>query len=85
MALPGRTARTNADRVQVELLRAAGTARRFARARSLSESTISLARRAIRERHPELSEREVLLRFVEAHYGRELAQRVRSRLVHVEE
>jgi len=82
MALPGPSASTKADRVQIELLRAAGTAKRFARARSLSESTISLARRAIRVRHPGLSEREVLLLFVETHYGRELAERVRCRLAH---
>lgn len=69
-----------ADAVQVRLLREAGTAGRFARARSLSASVIGLSRRAIQRRHPEWSERDVLLEFVALHYGRELAERVREHL-----
>jgi len=69
-----------ADRVQVELLRGAGPARRVALCRSLSASVISLARRAIRARHPEYSEREVALAFVELHYGEELASELRDHL-----
>lgn len=69
-----------AAKLQVQLLRAAGTASRFARARSLSASVIGLSRRAIRRRHPDWSEREVLLEFVALHYGRDLAGRVRKRL-----
>jgi len=61
-------------------LREAGTAGRFARARSLSASVIALSRRAIRRRHPEWSEREVLLEFVALHYGRDLAARIREQL-----
>jgi hypothetical protein len=80
MALPPRFVNDSADRAQIELLRAAGTAKRFARARSLSASMIALARRAIRVRHPELSEREVLLRFVATHYGERLALGLRRRL-----
>jgi hypothetical protein len=66
--------------VQIELLRAAGTEGRAARAFALSELVISLARAAIRERHPELPESEILLRFAQIHYGHELAQAVRRRL-----
>ncbi|HUH01105.1 MAG TPA: hypothetical protein VML75_03860 [Kofleriaceae bacterium] len=80
MAQPPVDTNADADRVQVELLRRAGTARRFAAARSLSASVISLARRAIREREPGLSETEVSLRFIELHYGADLAHRVREYL-----
>jgi hypothetical protein len=70
----------SADLVQVDLLRSVGAARRFQIARSLSASAISLARGAMRRRRPELSEREILLWFVETHYGRELAHDVQRHL-----
>lgn len=69
-----------ADRVQVELLRAAGPSRRAALCRSLSASVISLARQAIRTRHPEYSDRDVALAFVELHYGTQLAMDIRRYL-----
>lgn len=69
-----------ADQAQIELLRAAGQGRRAALCRSLSASVISLSRQAIRTRHPEYSEREAALAFVELHYGRELAEHVRRHL-----
>jgi hypothetical protein len=80
MARPVRSTSPAADEIQVRLLRNAGTAGRVARARSLSQSVIGLSRRAIQRRHPEWSEREVLLEFVAVHYGRELADRVRHHL-----
>jgi hypothetical protein len=80
--LPARSADTDADAeaVQLELLRRAGTARRAAMALALSAQVIGMARRALRRAHPELSETEAALRFVELHYGRELAEGVRRRL-----
>ena len=66
--------------MQVELLRRAGQAGRFARARSLSTTVITLARKAIREQMPGASDEEVGLRFVEVHYGADLAGRVRAYL-----
>ena len=80
MAIPVVSSSAAADRVQVELLRRAGAARRFELARSLSASAISLARAAIQERDPGSSEREVLLRFVASHYGAALARAVRRHL-----
>jgi hypothetical protein len=77
MAQPTEAHVTKADRVQLQLLRAAGMGRRAALARSLSASVIQLARAALRRRHPEHDEREILLTFAELHYGRELAARVR--------
>jgi hypothetical protein len=70
----------DARRVQVELLRAAGPARRGQLAVSLSQTTRELALAALRRVHPDLSEQEIRLRFAEVHYGRELADKVRARL-----
>jgi hypothetical protein len=70
-----------AARVQVDLLRRAGTAKRAALALSLSHTVISLSRRALRERMaPETSERELLLRWAAVNYGEDLAERVRRYL-----
>ena len=69
-----------AHRIQVELLRKAGNARRAALALAWSQRVIELSRRAIRRRHPEWSERRVRLEFVALHYGPELAEQVRRYL-----
>lgn len=69
-----------AEAVQIELLRKASPSKRFALMRRLSEQTISLAKRAIRRANPDASEQELNLIFVEIHYGRELAQRLRAYL-----
>lgn len=69
-----------AERVQIELLRRAGATRRAQMALSLSATTIALARRAIRRRHAGTTAREVGLRFVELHYGADLAEAVGQRL-----
>jgi hypothetical protein len=69
-----------ADTVQRGLLRAAGLTGRFAAAQALTVNVVSLSRRAIRKRHPSWSEADVLLEFVRLHYGRELADAVRSHL-----
>lgn len=68
------------ERAQIELLRKASSATRFARARSLSQTAISLARRALRRRHPNLTEREIALLWVEHAYGEALASRLREYL-----
>lgn len=70
----------SAEAVQLELLRRAGTARRLALTLSLSSSAIRSSRRAIARRHPELDERDLLLRWAELHYGADLAARVRAYL-----
>ena len=61
---------------QIELLRAAGPARRFAVARSLTRTVGSLSRRALRRRHPGATEAELNRMFVELHYGADLARRL---------
>jgi hypothetical protein len=62
------------------LLRSATVADRFAQTCSLTATAISLSRRAIARANPDLSPEEVDLKFVELHYGRRLANAVRSYL-----
>jgi hypothetical protein len=69
-----------AEKVQIGLLQRAGVARRAHMALGLSAQVIGLAHRAIREAHPGLSATEAGLRFVELHYGAELAAGVRLHL-----
>ena len=69
-----------AERVQIDLLRRAGPARRARLALSLSATVIGLARRAIRRSVPGASEEEVGLLFVDRHYGHDLASEVRRDL-----
>jgi hypothetical protein len=69
-------------RVQISLLRKAGMERRLQLTFSLSSSAIQLSRAALRQRYPNLSERELRLKFVALCYGEELAGRVRRYLEH---
>jgi len=80
VALPPAPTSSTAGQVQLDLLRRAGTARRFALARSLSSTVIELSRQAIRARQPGLDDTGVLLRWAELHYGPELARKIRAHL-----
>lgn len=66
------------EKVQIELLRQATVAERFAMMESLSAMAVGLSRRAIARAHPELTPEELKLKWVELHYGKELAARVRE-------
>ncbi len=66
--------------VQMELLRRASISEKLGLVQSLTSAVVSLCRQGIRERHPEYSERDVDLRFVEMNYGRGLAEGMRQRL-----
>ena len=70
----------HAEKVQIDLLRKASTGERFALMCSLTATAISLSRRAIARANPDLSPQEVDLKFVELHYGKELAGRLRGYL-----
>jgi len=59
----------DAEVIQIELLRRASPAHRFALARSRSATTMALARRALRRAHPDESNEEIAVRFVALHYG----------------
>ena len=63
---------------QIELLRAAGPARRAAIGLGMSTLAIRMARQAIQRRHPEWSELEVNLFWAEVHYGKKIADQVRA-------
>jgi hypothetical protein len=69
-----------AEAFQIELLRRATAAKRVGLALSFSATMISLARRAIERAHPDLSDEERSLMFVDLHYGRELAGDLRRHL-----
>ena len=73
-------AHAEAERVHIRLLREAGLQRRVQLACDLTRTAIRLSRAAIQRRHPEWSEREVGLRFVELCYGAEAARGLRERM-----
>lgn len=66
-----------AERIQLDLLRNATVARRATLARSLSATTLQLARRAIEQANPESDENEIAVRFVATAYGPGLAEGLR--------
>jgi hypothetical protein len=66
--------------LQADLLRQATPARRVQMALSLSAAVIGLAHAGIRRRAPAISDLDARLRFVEIHYGTDLALAVRARL-----
>ena len=67
-------------RLQADLLRQATPARRVQLALSLSASVVQLAYAGIRRRSPGISDVDARLRFVETHYGADLAREIRARL-----
>jgi len=67
-----------AEQWQLRLLREKSPAERLAMAVRLTSEVIRASRRAISRAHPELTEQEVGLLFIELHYGRELADAVRQ-------
>jgi hypothetical protein len=67
-----------AERVQIELLRKASPIKKFGIVRSLSQSLIQASRRNIQQLHPDITEEELRLIFIEMHYGKEIANRMRS-------
>jgi hypothetical protein len=68
----------DAERTQRDLLRRASAAERISLMRSLSTSLLWASRQSLREAHPEWSERELGIRWVELQYGRTLAAELRD-------
>lgn len=66
--------------MQIALFRASTLERRIALALSLSKTVLSLSRTAIRQAHPDVTEEEVDLLFIEYQYGEKLARQVRAYL-----
>lgn len=69
---------TDAEEVQLELIRQMPPSVRLEKALALSCEVIRMSKAAIRRRHPEFSEDEVGLKFIELNYGDELADSVRA-------
>ena len=66
----------DAERRQIELLAQAGPARRLALARSLSQTTIEMSRRAIGRRYPHLSPEQCAVKLIALCHDEELARRL---------
>ena len=73
---------TKVLQAQAALLREAGPTRRAALGLAMTTQALAMSRRAIQQRHPDLSEQDVLLLWAEIHYGKALADRVRVHLMH---
>ena len=69
-----------AERVQIELIRKAPLTKRIALMEAWSQFLIEANKQSIRQAHPNASEEEVRLIFVEMHYGKKLADGVREAL-----
>ncbi|MDO8681089.1 MAG: hypothetical protein Q7R30_21430 [Acidobacteriota bacterium] len=83
VTIPPRPADTSveAERVQIDLLRKAPVSRRLRLAWSLSATVIGVARRALARAQPDASQQDLDLRFVELHYGPDLAAALRAELI----
>lgn len=66
----------DAERTQIELLRSLTPTQRVGIALDLSEAIRQLSLRALRNRMPEATEREVGIAFIRLHYGDDLANEV---------
>jgi len=64
----------------IELLRQATPAQRITQTRIMTAIAMNRSRQEIAQAHPELSPEELRLKFIEVHYGRELADQVREYL-----
>jgi len=81
-AIPPRPGDTTAEaeRAQIELLRATSVSGRIRCAVALSTTVTALARRSIARARPQASGRERDLLFVDVHYGSDLAAALRADL-----
>lgn len=67
-----------AKQVQLDLLRKMTGQERVNKAIAMSATVMRMSKNAIRRRHPEYSEEQVKLRFIELTYGKQLAEDVRQ-------
>jgi hypothetical protein len=68
------------ERVQIELIRKASSAKLFGLIRSMSQTMMQASRENIRRLHPDANNEELTLIFVELYYGKELANLVRTQM-----
>lgn len=77
MPIPNDTS-PEAEQVLLQLMREKTPAERVQMAMNLTAQVREASRRAIARVHPELSPREIEYRFIELHYGKDLADGVRA-------
>ncbi len=80
MSTQARDTRPEAERVQIELLRKATVERRLELGLSLCQQVSEIAYAGIKRANPSASQKEIELLFVEANYGRSIANRVKTYL-----
>lgn len=68
----------DAERFQLDAFREMSPQERIRKMCSLSTTLRRMAFATIRRNHPDINDQEVRLRFIEAAYGRDLAQAVRT-------
>ena len=68
------------ERVQIELIRKASSAKLFGLVRSMSQTMMQASKENIRRLHPDANKEELTLIFVELYYGKELANLVRTQM-----
>ncbi len=68
------------ERILISLLKQESTVKKFSQIRSLSQMSIQLSRRAILRANKTLDENQLNLLFINYHYGKDLAERVRKYL-----
>ena len=71
------------ERILISLLKQESTAKKFSQIRSLSQMSIQLSKRAISRANKTLDENQVNLLFINYHYGKDLAERVRKYLIQI--
>ena len=68
------------EKVLISSLREKSIASKFSQIRSLSQLTISLSKRAIARANKGFNDQQINLFFIDLHYGRDLANKVKIQL-----
>ena len=66
------------EKVLISLLKKKSAAQKFSQIRSLSQTIIQLSKRAISRTNKTLDDTNINLLFIEYHYGKDLAERIRK-------
>lgn len=65
------------EKVLISIIRKKSPSQKLSQVFSLSQMAIQLSKRAIRRANPNLDDNEIKLLFIELHYGKDLANKVR--------
>lgn len=68
------------EKVLISIIRKESHSKKLSQVFSLSQMAIQLSKRAIRRANPNLDDNEINLLFIELHYGRDLANKVKQYL-----